>query len=153
MSDCCCSKLIEELKGSDKKDCFSNKTTVSEYGKTFRIENKARKNICCVKIDNCLVTSTHTVRCDYMFKVCEENKYLLVELKGRAGIAHAIDQINSTYKIINDILKQPKEDFIGFIIASQVPGANQKQRNIIERKRSQSLIKIELSSQKKTMIV
>jgi hypothetical protein len=153
MSNSCCIKLIEDLNCSDKVHCFTSKTSAEENSKTFRIENKSNKNICRVKVDGCLIDSRSDIKCDYLFKICDTNEYFLVELKGREGIAHAIDQISSTYKIINKTLNLHKNCFTGFVVASEVPGANQKSRNIIERKRSQAEIKIELSSQKKIKII
>lgn len=153
MSINCCEKLIGILRGFERVECFEKKTSAEEKDKKFLIENKSNKNICRVKIDNCFINSLEEIKCDYMFAVLDTHDYLLVELKGRSGISHAIDQINNTYRIVNNLLKLHESCFKGYIVATCVPAVNQRNRNIIEQRRRQSEIRIEISSRVKKLTI
>src|SRR4051812_12919 len=96
----CCQELQLMLEATDKKDCFSAKTVAHEHGKKFTLRNPARKTVCRVKVDDCLIGASNTRKCDYLFKVCKPEKYFLVELKGQ-DVSTAVTQIIRTYNIVN----------------------------------------------------
>lgn len=116
----------------DKAACFSAGTSAYEMGKRFRFDNPGRKAICKVKIDGCLITD-NSLRCDYLFKVCEDKTYFLVELKG-GDVSHAVRQIESTFLQLNRKLKESSERFNGRIVSSRVPAATESSFRKLQEK-------------------
>lgn len=120
----CCEQLITDLGvGNDVAACFSLSGSASEMGKKFRFDNPGRKTICKVQVDGCLITG-NSVKCDYVFKVCEGNEYFLVELKGN-DVDHAVKQIEATFLHVNSRLRERPERFKGRIVSSRVPAATE----------------------------
>lgn len=128
-----CKSLIAVLGASDRKNCFSTSTVAEENGKKFSLLNPARKKICKVKVDGCLITSQIIQKCDYMFEVSgKPSKYFLVELKG-GDVETAVDQILSTFKSVNSKIKSSPNNYTGIIVSTAVPKAEQKFRNLQEQ--------------------
>src|SRR5690348_2840492 len=129
----CCEELQNQLEANNADECFSNSSSAKERGKKFIFDNRSGKTVCRVKVDNCLIASTNFKKCDFLFKVCELDKYYLVELKG-GGIDDAIKQIVSTYDIVNAKIKAVSGNYIGIIVSSSVPsGTEQKFRKLQEK--------------------
>ncbi len=111
----CCEELQNQLEANNKDDCFSNSSGAGEGGKKFIFDNKSDKTICRVKVDDCLIATKNFKKCDFLFKVCEVDKYYLVEFKGVA-VDEAIEQIVSTYDIINAKIRTVSQNYIGIIV-------------------------------------
>jgi hypothetical protein len=126
-----CENLRNLLNGDGV--CFSNAISAIENGKKFIFNNPNRKTICKVRVDNCLITDQTIKKCDFLFSIQEDNKYYLVELKGKA-IDIAIEQIVSTFDIINLKIKAAAQNYTGIIVSSAVPkAANQKFKNFQDK--------------------
>jgi hypothetical protein len=121
----CCQQLQVTLEATGKKDCFSAGTVAHEHGKKFTLRNPAHKTVCRVKVDDCLIDAPDTRKCDYLFKVCEMEKYFLVELKGQ-DVSTAVTQIVRTYDIVNRKIKVTADRYKGVIVSSAVPSATQQ---------------------------
>jgi hypothetical protein len=120
-----CVDLQKVLNIPGKDDCFSKSSSAKEKGKKFIFQNLLNKSICRVKIDDCLITNPELKKCDFLFKVLENNKYYLVELKGVAVI-DAVAQILSTYHIINIKIQTKPENYKGIVVSSSVPSATEQ---------------------------
>ena len=129
----CCSELQKQLEAPTKTDCFSPSSGAKENGKKFNFDNRSHKTICRVRVDGCLITSQEVKKCDFLFKVCEDDRYYLVELKGGA-VDEAVLQIISTFDIVNAKVKTLPEKYAGVIVSSSVPaGTEQKFRRLQEK--------------------
>lgn len=129
----CCTQLKDSLDIQDKDECFSDSTVAKEKGKEFRIIKNANQQLCKVRIDGCLITDITIKKCDFMFYVCETQKLLLVELKGK-NIEHAISQITHTKGYLKQKLCNPDSNYEGIIVSSSVPrSAERRFRNIQEK--------------------
>ncbi len=125
--------MIESLDAKEYSDCFSAKTVAEEQGKTFRIINKFRKPVCRVRIDDCLIKSKDVKKCDFLFKICESERYLLIELKG-SNVEDGFAQLVNTFCYLKNKLGAESEHFEGFIVSTQVPrAANLKVRRLKEQ--------------------
>src|SRR5205814_206729 len=81
----------------------------------------------------CLNKSIEENKCDYIFKVCETNEIILVELKG-ADIDTAVTQIIATYRKLLSKINNNNHTYKGYIVSSSVPSAaEQKFRKIKEK--------------------
>lgn len=120
-----CTALQQILEVPDKNDCFSNSSSANENGKKFAVENRAGRNICRVRVDDCLITSREIKKCDYLFAVIETSRYYLVELKGTA-VADAVAQIVSTFDIVNRKIRETPQNYKGVIVSSAVPSATEQ---------------------------
>jgi hypothetical protein len=129
----CRKQLIEALKASKKSKCFNSSTVAEEHGKKFRLENKSKKTICRVTVDGCLINDEHTKRCDYLFKVCETEQHFLVELKG-TDVSKAVEQIISTFDLVNKKLKLDSRHFEGIIVSSSIPRAAEQKFRVLKEK-------------------
>ena len=113
--------------------CFSNATSAWENGKRFLIVNPQNKTVCRVQVDNCLITSQVVKKCDFLFHVHQDDNYYLVELKG-TSIDVAVEQIVSTFDIVNRKIKTSADNYTGIIVSSAVPkSANQKFKNLQDK--------------------
>lgn len=74
-------------------DCCESKTTASENGKRFEIISKEKFTR--LKIDDCIIKSKETKKCDFGFVSHSNNDFYFVELKGK-NIEKAYDQIVTT---------------------------------------------------------
>lgn len=144
----CRKQLIKALGAEEKAACFDNSTVAKEKGKEFRLENKSKQTICRVKVDGCLINDKRTKRCDYLFKICETDKHLLVELKGNSSLSQAVTQITRTFDFINHKLKLSPRDFEGVIVASKVPRADLRFRKAQEQCYRNKKLRIHIESQK-----
>jgi hypothetical protein len=137
-----CKALQQLLDIADRGHCFSISSTAQEHGKKFRFNNSNHKTICRVKVDDCLITSQATKKCDYLFSVREDKSYYLVELKG-LGVADAVEQIVKTFDLVNVKIKAKPEQFTGIIVSSSVPAATeQKFRKLQEKWRREKQLRI-----------
>lgn len=128
-----CIELQKILEASDKENCFSIASSARESGKRFAFDNRNNKTICRVKIDDCLITSKQIKKCDFLFRVFENNKYYLVELKGIA-VMDAVVQIINTFEIVNIKIKANPENYKGIIVSSAVPSATEQRFRRIQDK-------------------
>lgn len=118
--------IYNKIKKEEK--CCSTNRRVSERGKTFVINcNDTNINVCCVKLDKCLITAIpNQKQCDYLFMSDRNNTptdygYYFVELKGSGcdadgafeQIQQAIHYIKSRFGVI------PKHQIWGFIIGGK----------------------------------
>lgn len=65
-------------------DCYSNSSVAFENGKKFVINNRSKKSICKIHVDNCLIKDNNIRKCDFFFAIKEDQKFYLVELKGQS---------------------------------------------------------------------
>lgn len=96
----CRSALFKILNISE--DCYSDRSSCREAGKSFSIKRSKEKSYCTIKVDSCLITSGAEQKCDYIIVECESNLFHFIELKG-SDIGTAAKQI------INTILKIQKK--------------------------------------------
>jgi hypothetical protein len=137
-----CEKLKQTLEIAPDNKCFATASSAKEGGKKFSFLNNSNKSICHVHIDNCLITDKTIKKCDYFFSVKEDHSYYLVEFKGIA-VDEAIQQIISTYEIINEKIKSDAQNFKGIIISSSVPSATEQRfRKLQERCFKEKRLKI-----------
>jgi hypothetical protein len=128
-----CIELQKLLEEPDKDDCFSRSSSAKENGKKFIFENKSNKTICRVRVDDCLITSKEVKKCDFLFKVNENNKYYLIELKGIAVI-DAVAQIINTFEIVNIKVRTMPENYKGISVSSSVPSATEQKFRMLQDK-------------------
>jgi len=83
-----------------------------------------------------------------LFKICETEKYFLVELKGNSSLSDAVTQISKTFEFINKKLKLSPQHFEGVIVASRVPRADLRFRTAQEKCYREKKLKIHIESQK-----
>lgn len=128
-----------------KDDCFANKTSVSENGKTFRIECKDKaEQFCCIHADGCFIIDNDSKKCDYIFIRCTNEDTYYVELKGQE-IDRAYEQLIST---IDHHFRIEKVAIHGFIVTGKgIPRADAKRKKIEEAfyKKYRTFLKIEKS--------
>jgi hypothetical protein len=96
--------------------------SVTEKGKTFRLDNPNRRPIVQVKVDGCLITGERE-RCDYLFEVPLDppppsHRICYVELKGK-HVEKAISQIISTIEYTKQQYVKYKKE--AYIVSSRVP--------------------------------
>lgn len=120
----CCAELKVVLAAADDAICFDHSHAAHEGGKRFVFVHAGDKSICRVKVDGCLITGSEK-RCDYLFKVCEAERYYLVEFKG-VRIEDGVEQIVNTYTIINKKIRTAPKHYSGIIVSSSVPSATQQ---------------------------
>lgn len=125
----CCKDLKEQYPG--EKECFENKTSAEEKGKSFRIEvpKGFHESFCRIHIDDCFVKNDK-IRCDYVFIRCSNRETYYVEFKD-TDITEAYDQIVETIKTH---FPSPAEKNYGFIIASKITTSANR---IIARKKEE----------------
>ena len=141
------------MKAEKHSDCFSAKTVAEEQGKTFRIVNKSKKAVCRVRIDDCLIKSKDTKKCDFLFKICESERYLLVELKG-SNVEDGFAQLVSTFLYLKGELGIEPKHFEGFIVSTRIPrAANQKTRALKEQSLSKHQLRMQITSRQHTLRV
>ncbi|TWI15646.1 hypothetical protein [Sphingobacterium siyangense] len=125
-------KDIYAILGGDM-DCYSNSSVAFENGKKFVINNRSKKSICKIHIDNCLFKDNNIRKCDFFFAIKEDQKFYLVELKGQS-LDDAVEQIKSTFDILNSKIKKRTQDFIGVIVSSAVPKAADQKFKTLQQK-------------------
>ena len=86
-----------------------------------------------MRIDDCLIKLKDIKKCDFLFKICESERYLLVELKG-SNVEDGFAQLVNTFRYLKDKLGIESKHFEGFIVSTQVPrAANLKVRRLKEQ--------------------
>ncbi len=106
--------------------CCTKSKVASEKGKRFEIISS--DTFTRIRIDDCLIKSQTTEKCDFGFIRHQNNDFYFVELKG-TNIQKAFNQIVSTINYFEtNLIKVPYEKRFGFIISSSVPksGTNVK---------------------------
>ena len=123
---------IKQILASENRSnqmCFSSATRVEEQGSVFEIDNPTNLDICCIKIDGCLIKGDSS-KCDYLFVHSPPTKYKFVELKSKSEISHAYTQIVSSINQLSDKLKLQNGIIEAFVVTKLTPvGANQITRN------------------------
>src|SRR6187402_983373 len=125
----CCKELKESLGGDDT--CYSTSNVAKEKGRQLRLNLTPGKTLCKAQIDGCLIKDSGIIKCDFLFKICPDNKYYLVELKG-TDVEHAVKQIENTFDIVNKRIKEKPQHFTGHIISSAIPRAELRFQNLKE---------------------
>lgn len=126
-----CRDISSKLGGDN--NCYANASSAVENGKRFALNNRSGKTICRVRIDDCLVRDKNVRKCDFFFSVNEDRKFYLVELKGQA-ITDAVEQIKSTFHIVNSKLNEDSTNYTGIVVSSAVPkGADQKFKTLVQK--------------------
>ena len=145
--------MIQTLDAQDRKGCFSNGTVAKEKGRKFSIKNKSKKTICKVRVDGCLLTESTKKKCDFFFKVCETERYFLVELKG-TDVNHAVEQIESTFVALNDRLNVLPEQFETVIVSSAfLRGANKRFQQLRKQCWDTKRLRLRIKSREDSVIV
>jgi hypothetical protein len=78
----------------------------------WTFKNPAKKCVCHIQIDGCIIENQEVRKCDHLFLVCDEKSAFLIELKGKK-LEDALEQILST-------LQQLKNNLTGFNIYARV---------------------------------
>lgn len=126
----CCSDLLKSSFSKANKKCFSDSTVAEENRRKFTIDwkRKTPRSVCKIKVDDCLIKGNSSNKCDYVFVICPEQKFLFVELKG-TDIMHGTKQILEAVKSFSSKYKIKKSQLEGHIVARKVaPAANQEFR-------------------------
>lgn len=112
------------------QNCCTKSNAASENGKRFEI--KSNERFTKIKIDNCLIPSKQTQKCDFGFIRHSNNEFYFVELKGK-DIKTAFEQIISAITIFEtNFIKIPPEKRFGFIVSSRNPLMGQEM-NILKQ--------------------
>ncbi|MGB0562055.1 MAG: hypothetical protein ACPGVO_09660 [Spirulinaceae cyanobacterium] len=83
-----------------------SKIIAQESRRKYILENPSRKAVCRIRVDQCVITSSQTKKCDYLILVCNDNVAYLVELKGRdflgsvRQLASTIDELRLLFPIL-----------------------------------------------------
>jgi len=126
----CCQEIINFF-GNEKAHCIERSNVAKENNKQFRIESSSNSVICRLKIDGCIINDNTIVKCDYVFKICDIDKLIFVELKG-TDVNHAIQQIVTTLDNLKHLIKTSSIE--AYIISSSVPrAAEQNFRNLKDK--------------------
>jgi hypothetical protein len=91
--------------------------------------NPNQSPILLIRVDDCVIKNSETLRCDYAIIPCDEVE-IYVELKG-SDIAHAVKQIESTIKLLSDNPQKVKK--LCFVVSTRVP----KQSTSVQQLQSQ----------------
>lgn len=126
-----CENIFDTLGGSP--ECYSNASSAIEKGKRFVLNNKSRKTVCRIRVDNCLIIDKQIKKCDFFFAIEETKKYYLVELKGQS-IDDAVEQIKSTFSIINKKIGEDANNYVGIVVSSAVPKAADQKFKTLQQK-------------------
>lgn len=102
--------------------CYSNRTAVSEKGKTYRL--KTQSSVCCIRLDNCLIKNDSgkedDKKCDYLMIENESERFIFIELKGK-HVDRAVMQIKNSIKEIKKKFNRiSKKNIMGRIVASSI---------------------------------
>lgn len=136
----CCKELIKEL--GVPEECVSNSHVASEKGKKIELTLKQGVEVCRIKIDGCAVKSKSIQKCDFLFKVCQTNKFYFVELKGQ-DVVTAVKQILSTVQELEKKSGLKITNHEGIIVSSTVPRATEHRfRKLQEKMRKEHGLKI-----------
>lgn len=105
-------------------DCANTRNdriiSVTEHGRTFRLDNPNRQTLIEVKVDDCLIKGERE-RCDYLFEVpTPKSRVCYVELKGK-HIEKAVQQIRSTLDYTRQ--QYAGRDKEAYIVSSRVPSS------------------------------
>lgn len=90
---CCVCKKYENT----QKECV-NEFTISEQGKSVKLEPKTGEEVMAIVLDNCVITSDGK-KCDalFLYQNSKDVKYsFLVELKGAGDLPKAFEQLSYT---------------------------------------------------------
>lgn len=126
-----CKDILSKLGGDT--DCYSNESSAHENGKKFTLNNVSKKTICKIRVDNCLIKDKNIRKCDFFFSVNEDRKFYLVELKGQS-IIDAVEQIKSTFTIINAKIREDSKNYTGVVVSSAVPKAADQKFKTLQQK-------------------
>jgi hypothetical protein len=106
---------------NENQVCCSKSKVASENGKRFEIISS--EDFIKIRIDDCLIKSKITEKCDFGFVRHSNDNFYFIELKG-TQIQKAFDQIVATINYFEtNLIKIPKEKRFGFIISSSIPKA------------------------------
>lgn len=77
----------------------NNRILVSENKRKYILNNISGRQVCKIRIDNCVINDQSKCKCDYLIIVCntdtQENIYFFIELKGKDLIG-AVEQLTQT---------------------------------------------------------
>lgn len=126
-----CKDISSKLGGEGS--CYSNESAAHENGKKFVLNNISKKSICKIRVDDCLIKDKQIRKCDFFFSVNEDRKFYLVELKGQS-IIDAVEQIKSTFNIVNSKLKEDAKNYTGIVVSSAGPKAADQKFKTLQQK-------------------
>lgn len=121
---------------NESGDCYSDRSSCSDSGRSFSIRPKNREPYCTIKVDGCLIKANNEQRCDFIIVDCNSGVFHFIELKGN-DIGKASKQIVNTITIIKNKFKQAKIELATNRIAIHIvcnlsTKANQKKDDIVE---------------------
>lgn len=112
--NCSCNKSNECLKSDDNRSVV----TCEEKHKTYFLNNPNNKNIKNYHIDGGVIQNREEKKCDYLIYFVEEEKVILVELKG-TNFDAAVGQIAHMLNILKSKLTGKR--VYGRIVGRSVP--------------------------------
>lgn len=127
----CCKELIKEL--GVPVECVSNSHVASENGKRLELQLTKGARACKVKVDGCVIKSQSIQKCDFLFKICQTNKFYFVELKG-GDVMEAVHQIISTIQELEKKSKLKITNYEGIIVSTSVPRATESRFRKLQEK-------------------
>ncbi len=77
-------------------ECNHNRIiNASENRSKYSLNNPHQKEVCKIKVDNCLEKESSSKQCDYLFLSCNTLRAFFIELKGK-DLTHAIQQLDQS---------------------------------------------------------
>lgn len=107
----------------------NTKIVLQENKSKITFLNSNQNKILIIKVDDCVIKDSKTLRCDYAIVPCDEVE-IYVELKG-SDIFHAVKQIESTISLLSSNPQNIRK--LCFIVSTRVP----KQTTSIQQLQSQ----------------
>ena len=118
--------MKDRIKNCEQYRDTRSTPSVTEKGKTFQLDNRNKREVACIKIDDCVFKQADGIKCDYLFEVESKKQLFYVELKG-SDIVKAINQIIET-------LKQTSASYPGWIYDARVVASGKIPSSIAGRK-------------------
>ena len=121
---------------NESKECYSDKSSCSDSGRSFSIRPKNRETYCRIKVDGCLIKSNTEQKCDFIIVDCASEIFHFIELK-RYDIGTAYKQILNTISLIIAKFKKAGKVFninkiAVHIICNLSTKSNQRKDEIVE---------------------
>lgn len=110
-------EFIDFVKGPDNKNIF----VLEEKGKKYIAKNTNKKSCLELQIDGGIIADREINKCDKGLIVLDDNKCILVELKG-CDVSKACLQLHSTLDIFkNNLLKEYNYDYYCRAVVTSMP--------------------------------
>ncbi|MDX2286688.1 MAG: hypothetical protein NW241_21150 [Bacteroidia bacterium] len=129
----CCKPYQTQL-GGEEKHFSSSGHSVTEQGKTFRLQSNQIR-FCKIQIDGGIFPKgTPHLKCDWVFVLCDSQHLYFIELKGNGIPAErSVEQIVSTIVFFKQKIHPPalaKNQIFGIVVGSRMPRNTDRWRKL-----------------------